>query len=1337
MLPYEGIKARQHVTGHPESCRIRPHSKTWGASAGPAVSVVKTTKKVVPEQKHHTGLPKKRAVLLPMGPAIPSLPTTDNTIPISPPAFGLPTSPGNDPLPVSPMTSGAGVDDLAAGRPAPCFPPPRVMSPDKCASVAFSPKKDVLRITDKEETLPDARRNTVTLLDLTPAVPPPEVTRYNLKRIDLASAIPENNPVTLCLTPRFHCPRNVDCTQGSGPQEIPNFAQNPDGDVSGIDQALHFEVQTQKNEFFSELPRIDCFGTLFFTPSTRSGVVKCAAMVTDHACAIDLGTKENSNEPDFGFKQSDWLGFTITIQVKKAEKKTNFGRDWRTYNNKMTAPVGSVPVPPETHRTSPTLSPSASPKGFSQTQSQSFNTKKDSGPLHAFPPCNIALLRISADQKWNRDKAMLLTKHIVPWKVVTYLNEMRSLSDKRTPTEATSAMQVVQARVFDVLSLKDQDEFTTLTIDHEQRLKAIHSKETSYKSRKKIDFHGVNLLEDCQLLGKLHFASRKLENAKNTLLFCVALNEYYIGVENCFESYESATAWESDVEKFVLGLANADAVDRVETFGGENSLTERLTAWSSILTLLAVVLKHVGELEDSVTFLNQSYFLLGLVQRVSGEKTDTSELQVSINLQVAEIHLIRNNAADAKPVLVKLLQACGLPTVFPDEAEGVPAIEDMANSASDSQKLLTNNVPKDSNSQKVSDLYLLSAMYFCQIGYFGRAQANLMQCLKLRQQDKSNSGQDAVSLAEVHLCMARVHDICGQIEQCLKEATEAAEILSARRSELGNNTSKLDELQAVSTLYVFALVTLGFAHTTKGKYSATLPLLEKARNVSAVTAAGVSRVMQPFGACASLALGSFYCAQKKYSSAQPLLESAFQAFAHSFGRAHYLTAVSEAVYAYVLFNISYDPTLLVKHPKAEKSQKLEEHGKHLDYIVHAQYSLMQAINERSELHSLVYEVLGEVYAKRDVAKCLAPLLRSYDIVRTLNGAEKELRPSKIMSQLCWAFCSLRETPSDELIDIFQEELEQKQRKCGEWDLATCPLLQCMAELYYAKENYTEAARLFTRMLKISDTQNLLFLLGNLFKPASQLQEQQIKERNRLASDKASGDTAPAFAVVLLQLGAVQEASEMWADAEATYLQARAAFEIANRPDHPGVCAALNGIGRILYNSGMYGDSLSYFHKTFEVASELKAVHSENLVQATEYIRVVNKRLVSLDYLLERYEVCTFSPTVCLKLSQTNRFLAAACSSRCIFKHGGRDVKKGKKVSKPPFLARFGELHRFPLLFLCSHKNYHVVFPEVIGFALCPPYSLPHFFSPSPSTPFPKGPSIFFSLSFFVCPQLLL
>ncbi|KAJ9458462.1 hypothetical protein DIPPA_02039 [Diplonema papillatum] len=103
------------------------------------------------------------------------------------------------------------------------------------------------------------------------------------------------------------------------------------------------------------------------------------------------------------------------------------------------------------------------------------------------------------------------------------------------------------------------------------------------------------------------------------------------------------------------------------------------------------------------------------------------------------------------------------------------------------------------------------------------------------------------------------------------------------------------------------------------------------------------------------------------------------------------------------------------------------------------------------------------------------------------------------------------------------------------------------------------------MLKISDSQNLLFLLGHLFRPSAQLTEKQVHERNRLAAEKAGPGTAPGFATVLLQLAAVHEGQQAWADAEASYLQARAAFEIAGKPNHPGVCSALAGIGRVLYN----------------------------------------------------------------------------------------------------------------------------------------------------------------------------
>lgn len=178
-------------------------------------------------------------------------------------------------------------------------------------------------------------------------------------------------------------------------------------------------------------------------------------------------------------------------------------------------------------------------------------------------------------------------------------------------------------------------------------------------------------------------------------------------------------------------------------------------------------------------------------------------------------------------------------------------------------------------------------------------------------------------------------------------------------------------------------------------------------------------------------------------------------------------------------------------------------------------------------------------------------------------------------------------------------------------------------MHYLRGEFDDALLLLVRALKIADNQNMIFLLGNLFKPAAQLDEQEIRERNRMASERMSGQGALHFAVVLLQIAAVHERQRACAESEATYLQARAAFDIAGQPHHPGVCAALDGLGRILFISGMYGDALSYFHKSHEIRDD-HFQHckdfAEQMAAAEKNIFIVNKRLQQLNYVLDWHTI---------------------------------------------------------------------------------------------------------------------
>ena len=1396
MLPYEGIRTRRPIEGHPESCRVRPHSKTWGGlggtssgsgsgsgsgggrgslAAGGGASVVRSAlSATVPHhhthQQHAPGggggggggggaalhhhrhgatVGARRAVLLPMGPVVPSLsPTTAFAGTVTSPASGDDNSaltPEEQAAaaaiaaaqPVTALTTNVHVAPLVLGSPpaaAAAAAAAGGVSPFKCRSpVSFSPRSAVAtqppralvrRVGGAAE---EEEGEAVSVAELAPrrrsgggggggvnhtaTTSPEKGLKLRLSELSAVSASAPDGGVgggggeaaaAGCFTPRFHCPRNVDCTQGSGPQRVEGFAGNPDEGCPGVDQALEYSVSTQLDECFMEPPAIDHEGTLFFTPSVgRSGVVRCAAMVTDHAaiCGDD-------------FKRSAWLGFTVTIQPRRVDMRG--GRDWKAFQSKMTAPVGAVPAAAAA-TAPPPVSPGGGGGGGAGCDEAASAVAVASSPTaaqqqqqqtpHTFRPCDVTSLRTTAEPKWSRCPAVLLAKQAVPLKMLTFSNEIRSLCGGGGGGGGGGSLRQQQQQPLPEaeVAARERRLCRALGVADAAAAAAAPAAELRAAAAEAVAGRGAEaaaaLVSECEALGKLRYREGRTAEASALLRLGVRVCEGRLGV--CGDAREGGEGWVAAVR------------------GGDAAAT---VAVASSLTLLSILLKHRGALGESVALLRAAGQALAAAAAAGGGGGGGGALRTSVLLQVAEIELMANRSAEAAEALREVGRLLRIAYDEPGEGEGLmlaaspasappppprlpqpPSLQQQSilpppphpptsSGTEDDAEGAEGGVGEESDAAaaaaaavavvaaaakgeeegegegaeeeggvRAADALYLMGVCQSQTGGFAAAQKNLGRCLRMRQAEGAAAAaavaaaaegggeaaeaaaeaaaQAALAVVEVRICRARVHDVAGKLEQCVGEATEAVEAVSAWRAAAsssaaggGADASSSSAAAAAAELHLLASLCLATAHVSKGQYAAATPLLERACGVADQHRGGSGAWSLPLAGCSHAALGAFLCAQRRFAQAAPVLEHGLQQLAAALGRDHPLAGAAEAAYAWLL------------HEQAQQGGASHDGAatRAREFAAHAEHALRE-VADGAEVRSLARECTADLLlASGNARSALTPYLRAYTAARALPGAESALRPLRLMPRIAAAHCRTWVAPDAAVTAAFEEHLRGQQRRHGEWHQATCPALQCAAELAYAAGDYVGSARLFAKMLTISDTHNMLFLLGSLFKPAAQLEEEQVNERNRLAADRAGWDAAPAFAVVLLQLAAVQEAQQLWAEAEASYLQARAAFEIANHPDHPGVCSALNGIGRILYNAGMYGDALSYFHKTIELASEDRAAHADALENAQQCIRIVNTKLQALHYLLERYEV--WGGSVCARTCVCVR-LGTACACR--------------------------------------------------------------------------------------------
>jgi tetratricopeptide (TPR) repeat protein len=256
-----------------------------------------------------------------------------------------------------------------------------------------------------------------------------------------------------------------------------------------------------------------------------------------------------------------------------------------------------------------------------------------------------------------------------------------------------------------------------------------------------------------------------------------------------------------------------------------------------------------------------------------------------------------------------------------------------------------------------------------------------------------------------------------------------------------------------------------------------------------------------------------------------------------------------------------------------------------------------------------------LYLRKNETWALQHITAAYDIA--LNSKQPAL--IAMIERCVVAVYSRARCPvSNNILFRLEESVRVAKQNYGEGsDHVIDPLLN-LAEAYYTLGSFDKAHHCLTRALKIADAVNMIFLLGHLFKPAAQLSQTDVQERNRMVSDRLSPATAAMFANILFAIAAVFEAEGKLEDAQGTQLQALAALEIAGLSTTLSACEVLGALARILFRDGHYGDALAYMEKSYNILLEYHETSVPTIREVFWSIHVIGVQLRKSGYMLMRH-----------------------------------------------------------------------------------------------------------------------
>jgi tetratricopeptide (TPR) repeat protein len=226
--------------------------------------------------------------------------------------------------------------------------------------------------------------------------------------------------------------------------------------------------------------------------------------------------------------------------------------------------------------------------------------------------------------------------------------------------------------------------------------------------------------------------------------------------------------------------------------------------------------------------------------------------------------------------------------------------------------------------------------------------------------------------------------------------------------------------------------------------------------------------------------------------------------------------------------------------------------------------------------------------------------------------------SELETLLVGAMCRANEAPSPSLLGLLEERVMSLMHRFGETSDRLVRPMQTLAEAHYLNGDTARAHHSLSRALKIADSVNFIFLLGNLLQPVAQLSVAEAQERNRISRDRMHTALALLFSETLFQIASLFDTEGKADEAQSTYLQALATIEISGVGNSLGVVQILSALAMLLYSEGHYGDALAYGERAHSILLEHFATMRVAIESVTDILRVIHYKLRHNGYALMRH-----------------------------------------------------------------------------------------------------------------------
>ena len=227
--------------------------------------------------------------------------------------------------------------------------------------------------------------------------------------------------------------------------------------------------------------------------------------------------------------------------------------------------------------------------------------------------------------------------------------------------------------------------------------------------------------------------------------------------------------------------------------------------------------------------------------------------------------------------------------------------------------------------------------------------------------------------------------------------------------------------------------------------------------------------------------------------------------------------------------------------------------------------------------------------------------------------------NQLLSQLCGTYCMMSTALPSDVVASLEERVRHLKKAVGDASSSLVPPLEDLSAAHYLLQEYDKAHAELSKALKIADSFNMIFLLGKLFRPASQLTAAELQERNRIAADRLSVPVAVDFARLLYGIACIFEAEGKLDEAQNTLLQALASMEVAEQSDSIAAAAVLGALGRNLFRDGHFGDALAYVERAYNLLLEHHPSAQLYLHDAFMAIHIVNAQIRKKGYSLLRHQ----------------------------------------------------------------------------------------------------------------------